>query len=830
MPPRAARKTDGSAASKIKNAPSKGLSPQSKARGNAADFIEKAQGVVEKARGTKRPREDVPETLARVSHEEEERAGDLDKLLDGVTQELDPQFVQQCSINVETLLEGYVANRPETEKRAAALEAKAGLETLLSFEDQIEHWHLLGESRHPSSFNFTNAPAASPESNRKPLSRTQPTAEALEPKTAKGVLQAFDLLAPASANKGKQPPPSTTSTQRSRNTPHPFDVSAKKTSPKPTTVSELSAKLRAEAKTASSKPAKEAGSEGEGSEAKPGGGKKGAARKGKGKAGGTDTFRNYNKTKNGGVKEPEAASSGSWSGPSLLYSANSCLLAESTPLPSQSTSAPARPSPSSPTAPANPLPAALSSLEWNNAPYSLGFVKDSASRFAPLIHQDRFRFKDAIKQTLRSPRQDQQPPSKKTKLSSPEASEAQTPVKKKKNGKRAGKSHRERIASGLTVGQWRYVLVMRNTAFMQAEGTKGFSLQHDGLFASTGWQGLALPDKAKKQVLKAYENKKIGELLINFARAHYIPRCPLFLVDAMRRIFFYRTKQQLWLKLLGPKLYAMAKKLLVAEVCERERRAQDADNSRGKHYATIFGWNKPFSSWPTLTALHQALLKEFEEFASSEEFIRLVIWINSVLVDSFPGVAVRYQNIADEWKKKSNGAIQFPFGCYHNFCWNACFEGQPRVQCQPHTDHKNVVGVCIVVVYEAPEANFDHKTRSWLVIWDAGVIVEAPPWTALIYKAHIKILTLDSEDTPSSEEREKWEKASIAGRGSMVFFNQASMFHLETGEVTLKKAEASKLAHTRDVASDLPLLFPPSCIPDMASDDTTTHGDAQGKP
>ncbi|TFK57991.1 hypothetical protein BDN72DRAFT_907214 [Pluteus cervinus] len=282
----------------------------------------------------------------------------------------------------------------------------------------------------------------------------------------------------------------------------------------------------------------------------------------------------------------------------------------------------------------------------------------------------------------------------------------------------------------------------------------------------------------------------------------------------------------------------MAKKLLVAEVCERERRAQDADNSRGKHYASIFGWNKPFSGWPALTALHKALLKEFEEFASSNEFIRLVIWVNSVLVDSFPGVAVRFQNIADEWKKISNGAVEFQFGGYHNFCWNACFDDQPRVQCQPHTDHKNVVGVCVVVVYEAPEASFDHTTRSWLVIWDAGIIIEAPPWTALVYPSSlflhfnidikdIKILTLDSEVIPSSEEREKCERASIAGRGSMVFFNQASMFHLETGEVTLKNAQAANLPRERDLSTDLPLLFPPSCVPDMTSEDTTPH-DAAG--
>ena len=112
----------------------------------------------------------------------------------------------------------------------------------------------------------------------------------------------------------------------------------------------------------------------------------------------------------------------------------------------------------------------------------------------------------------------------------------------------------------------------------------------------------------------------------------------------MRRLIFARTKQQFRLKQIGPILCEM-EKMLVEGITERERKEWDADNNRGEHFATVFGWSKPYSSvrlflrfsslfryheaflafqWPSLTLLHQRLKKQFEEYASQEEFIELV--------------------------------------------------------------------------------------------------------------------------------------------------------------------------------------------------------------
>jgi hypothetical protein len=33
--------------------------------------------------------------------------------------------------------------------------------------------------------------------------------------------------------------------------------------------------------------------------------------------------------------------------------------------------------------------------------------------------------------------------------------------------------------------------------------------------------------------------------------------------------------------------------------------------------------------------------------------------------------------------------------------------------------------------------NFNHKAKSWLVIWEAGVIIEIPPWVLVLYPSSL---------------------------------------------------------------------------------------------
>ena len=73
---------------------------------------------------------------------------------------------------------------------------------------------------------------------------------------------------------------------------------------------------------------------------------------------------------------------------------------------------------------------------------------------------------------------------------------------------------------------------------------------------------------------------------------------------------------------------------------------------------------------------------------------------SSLVKIMFPGVAERVEKSA-AWHERTYG-IKPLFGVFWNLCINALFPGQKRVHCLPHTDSKNIVGVCLLAIYLAP--------------------------------------------------------------------------------------------------------------------------------
>jgi hypothetical protein len=65
----------------------------------------------------------------------------------------------------------------------------------------------------------------------------------------------------------------------------------------------------------------------------------------------------------------------------------------------------------------------------------------------------------------------------------------------------------------------------------------------------------------------------------------------------------------------------------------------------------------------------------------------------------FLGVAGHFDKLAEYYHE--NG-IELLIGVYWNLCMNAAFPEQPCVHCGPHVDQKNIVGICILLVYELP--------------------------------------------------------------------------------------------------------------------------------
>jgi hypothetical protein len=98
--------------------------------------------------------------------------------------------------------------------------------------------------------------------------------------------------------------------------------------------------------------------------------------------------------------------------------------------------------------------------------------------------------------------------------------------------------------------------------------------------------------------------------------------------------------------------------------------------------------------------------------------------------------------------------------------------------------------------------NFNDTLWTWLVIWEAGVAVQMPPWTMAIYPSSlfyhfnidvegklqkwliesllnnaldIQFVTTDPDAQSTKENSRPILPGDKQGRGSMVFFNQATM-------------------------------------------------------
>ncbi|TFK72814.1 hypothetical protein BDN72DRAFT_894457 [Pluteus cervinus] len=493
-------------------------------------------------------------------------------------------------------------------------------------------------------------------------------------------------------------------------------------------------------------------------------------------------------------------------------------------------------------APSDPKSETGTQANPTDAPYTFPLVKGSASPFAPAFSVQEFRAR--LRKLLNWP---VLPPTSKSKgdsqprkrprcevleedleegelLPEEEEEESKGSEKRRKNGKkkfRGGKSHRERLALGLDRLSYRTVTTMRRTEYMRSSG---FSITDDGIATTTGWSGRELPYLSREQITRAHEdirkNDILAGILRGFSFAYFDKETnrPLFLVDRDGRIFFFRTSIQYWME--GPGHVLCGQEGLIAG--DVPQTVGEEKHNRGRHAPVIVGHQRPYSEEIMLTMHHRKHATTVNTYIRSDAFLCIVNWVCCIVMYAFPAVAARYLACAEYWAAKG---ITPHFGLFWCYCWNACYKNQPRIHCQPHMDSKNVVGVCVVVVYEKPGYQFDHKTRSWLVIWDAGIIVEMPPWTAAVYPSSlflhfnvdlqdIKVLTLPGGDVPTVEDRARFEERNMEGRGSIVFFNQANMFHYpELGFPSVKKAEQAHAPSTRDYREDAAVVFPASNIP-----------------
>ncbi|KAJ7876725.1 hypothetical protein B0H14DRAFT_3436473 [Mycena olivaceomarginata] len=205
---------------------------------------------------------------------------------------------------------------------------------------------------------------------------------------------------------------------------------------------------------------------------------------------------------------------------------------------------------------------------------------------------------------------------------------------------------------------------------------------------------------------------------------------------------------------------------------------------------------------PRLTKWHLDYMERMNKFMELPIVKAIIGIVSNIVTTIFPRMATHF--LADvEWHRKRYG-IKPMFGLFWNLCLNAWFPGQHRIHCRPHADKANQIGVCVLLIYMLKTAlQFDHHKYTWLVIWEAGVVVELPPWVILIYPSvfsiistwmsavEIEFVTMDSYAHPTPE-------------NSHPIVNSDNE---ETGFDTLKKARAAGLSGISDFGASVQEAF-----------------------
>ncbi|KAJ7893498.1 hypothetical protein B0H13DRAFT_1886381 [Mycena leptocephala] len=329
--------------------------------------------------------------------------------------------------------------------------------------------------------------------------------------------------------------------------------------------------------------------------------------------------------------------------------------------------------------------------------------------------------------------------------------------------------------------------------------SNNFSLLENASVASTGWQGAAPPRIAREQIDSLYGDEPDARGLHKYLKKFYPCYYDLrdspsqeratFFVDRDGLIFMYRSFRIAELMHRADEIQRAHDILVGSDHTDPTWQKHYLGGQRGDHIAIIFGHHRQSAQPPRLTKWHLDHMDRVNAFMELPVVKTMIGLVSDIVATVFPGVAARFLADAD-WHWRRHG-IKPMFGLFWCLCLNAWFPGQWRIHCRPHADKKNQI------------VQFDHRKYTWLVIWEAGVAVELPPWVILIYPSalfyhfnldvsQIQFVTTDGYVRPTPENSRPIVNGDNEGGGSFVFFNQSTMrTGPETGRDTLKAARAA---------------------------------------
>ncbi|KAL0058436.1 hypothetical protein AAF712_014897 [Marasmius tenuissimus] len=337
--------------------------------------------------------------------------------------------------------------------------------------------------------------------------------------------------------------------------------------------------------------------------------------------------------------------------------------------------------------------------------------------------------------------------------------------------------------------------------------------------ASTGWMGRNAKADVRKEIRELIRQggKIEGIRVVPYSNKRTLVR------DGNHRVFLIRSEVTNWmLHTLLPRVIATAEKFMREVIWPSEEDLRI--NLRGLHFSCIAGYDRNNKSKPALSEWHLKNARTLDSFFEPGEPLEILTGYGcNFLRSGFPEIADRYELCADKMEKLYG--IRPPYG---GLFWNFCLNGVrsngievPRVFCDPHVDFKNLaLAVCMVFVY----GHFNHREKCWIVIWEAGIALELPAGVFLLYPsslflhfnidiANLKIVVTEDQSRPTPENSkpldclcgkpkdahdDDWRDSK--GRGSMVWFNQATMFQTtELGFETVQQAKDARAKATCDV-------------------------------
>ncbi|KAG9308130.1 hypothetical protein JVU11DRAFT_12483 [Chiua virens] len=347
--------------------------------------------------------------------------------------------------------------------------------------------------------------------------------------------------------------------------------------------------------------------------------------------------------------------------------------------------------------------------------------------------------------------------------------------------------------------------------------------------SKTGWVGRTVSTRAEKQEMRhLFESGEVLYVLKAFQRIPYDDWVASFAIENAAEL------NSLLAKLVGD-----------IPISRKKLWERYGSNPRGNHVPFLLGLHRQYTKDPTLSELHR-----LNEKQSDRKHVCRVLELH------FPECAARYKFAVDFWKERGYKA---QFGLFFNFCPNIPLpEGAGRVHTLPHADHKNIAGgICALMAYSQKRRcslflipfklkvdleSFNSKERTWLVIWELRVILELPLGVVLLYPSalfyHFNIditgmwafflhtftplhsflpdlEVISSEDFLDITKQGKYPKwhSDAQGRGSLVWFNQASMIQAAcVGHRCLKEAKEAGVDTATNFQEDAHGFFTPAAV------------------